>query len=153
MKKIVFAAVLLVLSISIWGQSNELLDQFLGRDTADVETTLLLIAQASGQLPLDTLPEDGYAWALEQKFGRHVRKLSPEDPITLGLYYLVLFKSFHVKGGGMFNTFGTPRYAALEAGFKGFVEPSSLYTDRTMPPYEVLTGITYVTEETAGGAE
>jgi len=151
MKKIVFAAVLIVLAVSLWGQSNELLDQFLEQDHADVATTFLLIAQASGNLPLDTLPEDGYAWALEQKFAKHVKKFSPDDSITLGLYYLALFKSFHIRGGGMFNTFGTPRYAALEAEFKGYVEPSTVYTDRLMPPYEVLTGITYVTEGSAGG--
>jgi hypothetical protein len=151
MKKILFSAVLIVLAVSLWGQSNELLDQFLERETADVATSLLLIAQASGNLPLDTVNEDGYAWALEQDFGKYVKKFSPDDSITLGLYYLALFKSFHVKGGGMFNTFGTPRYAVMEAGFKGYVEPSSVYTDRLMPPYEVLTGITYVTEEVAGG--
>jgi len=151
MKKIVFATVLIVLSISLWGQSNELLDQFLERDHADVATSLLLIAQASGNLPMDTNPRDGYQWALEQKFGKHVKKFSPDDSITLGLYYLALFKSFHIRGGGMFNVAGTPRYAALEAEFKGYVEPSSVYTDRLMPPYEVLTGITYVTDETTGG--
>ncbi len=151
MKKIVFAAALIVLSVSLWGQSNELLDQFLEKDAADVATSLLLIAQASGNLSLDTVPEDGYAWALEQKFAKHVRKVSPDDPISLGLFYLALFKSFEIKGGGMFNVAGTPRYAALEAGFKGYVEPSSLYTTRSMPPYEVLTGITFVTESPQGG--
>lgn len=152
MKKIVFAAALIVLSISLWGQSNELLDQFLEKDAADVATSLLLIAQASGNLPLDTVPEDGYAWGLEQKFAKYVEKTAPEDSISLGLFYLALFKSFEIKGGGMFNAVGSPRYAALEAGFKGYVEPSTLYTTRSMPPYEVLTGITYVTEERMGGA-
>ena len=151
MKKIVFAVLLTVLSVSLWGQSNELLDQFLERDTADAATTLLLIAQVSGNLPMDSSGNEGYDWALKQKFGKQVKKISPEDPISLGLFYLVLFKSFHIKGGNMFNITVSPRYAALLAGYKGYVEPSSLYTNRSMPPYEVLTGITYVTEESTGG--
>ncbi len=53
--------------------------------------------------------------------------------------------------GGMYSATGAPRYAALEAGFLGYVEPSSLYPTRSMHPYEVLTGITYVTEDAAGG--
>jgi len=151
MKKIVFAAVLVILSASLWGQSNELLDRFLEMDNADVATTMLLIAQASGNLPLDTSPDDGYAWALEQKFAKHVKKTAPDDPISLGLFYLALFKSFHITGGFLSENAGNPRYAALEAGYKGYVEPSNLYTTRSMPPYEVLTGITYVTESNMGG--
>ena len=150
MKKIVFAVMLIVLSVSLWGQSNELLDEFLGRDTADAATTLLLIAQASGNLSMDASGNDGYNWALEQKFGKHVKKISPEDPITLGLFYLALFKTFHIKGGNLFNITVSPRYAALEAGHKGYVEPTTLYTNRSMPPYEVLTGITYVTGDNMG---
>ncbi|MCK5249090.1 MAG: hypothetical protein KAJ98_03945 [Spirochaetaceae bacterium] len=151
MKKIVFIVILAVFAVSLWGQSNDLLDRFLDGEEADVATTLLLVAQASGNLPMDAGPDDGYAWGLEQDFAKHVSKTAPGDPVSLGLFYLALFKSYGVKGGGMYTAVGSPRYAALEAGFLGYVEPSSLYHTRSVPPYEVLTGITYVTEDAEGG--
>jgi hypothetical protein len=150
MKKIVLIAALTFLAAGIWSQSNELLDRFLDREEADVATTMLLIAQVSGSLPLDAGIDAGYAWGLEQDFGKHVSKVAPEDSVSLGLFYLALFQSFEVKGGLMYNAAHTPRYAALEAAHLGYVEPSSIYHTRSVPPYEVLTGITYVTEDAAG---
>jgi hypothetical protein len=71
----------------------------------------------------------------------------PEDEIGLGLFYLALFNAFDVKGGNRKQPVKNPRYAAFEAEFLGFAEPSRLFTDRAMPPYEVLTAISYVTAE------
>lgn len=150
MKKIVLIAALIFLAAGLWGQSNELLDRFLDRDEADVATTMLLIGQVSGSLPLDTDVDAGYAWAVEQEFGKYVSEAAPDDPVSLGLFYLALFQSFGVEGGLMYNAAHTPRYAALEAAHLGYVEPSSIYHTRSVPPYEVLTGITYVTEDAAG---
>jgi len=153
MKKIVLMAVLAVLAIGAWGQSNAVLDAFLdeSRPEADVATSLLLVAQAAGELPEDATADDGFAWGLDASFGKHVAKLAPEDPVSLGLFYLALLKTFDIRGGLMFAAAGTPRYAAMEAAFRGYVEPSSLYYTRSMPPYEVLTGITYVLEDVEGG--
>ncbi len=87
-KKIVLIAALVFLAAGLWGQSNELLDRFLDRDEADVATTMLLIAQVSGSLPLDTDVDAGYAWAVEQEFGKYVSEAAPDDPVSLGLFYL-----------------------------------------------------------------
>lgn len=151
MKKVFLIATLIILTTGLWGQSNELLDRFLNRDEADVATAMLLIAQASGSLSLDAGPDEGYAWGIEQEFGKYVSRTGPEDPISLGLFYLALFQSWGVEGGLANKAAKYPRYAALEAGFLGYVEPSSLYYTRSVPPYEVLTGITYVSEDYNGG--
>ncbi len=151
MRKVVFAAIFVIISTALWGQSNDLLDRFLEVEEADVATSLLLIAQASGELPLEAVPQDGFFWGAEQNFGKYLKNLTPEDPISLGLFYLALFKAFDIKGGLMYNALGTPRYAAMEAGYLGYVEPSRLYYTRAMAPYEVLTGITYVTDALEGG--
>ena len=152
MKKVLIAFVLVLLTAGLWGQSNELLDRFLDADTADVATTLMLVGQAAGELPMDAVPDDGYAWAEgRREFGKHVAKTSPDDPVSLGLFYLALLQSFDVKGGLMYSAVGSPRYAALEAGYLGYVEPSGLYPTRSMAPYEVLTGIGYVLEKFEGG--
>ena len=151
MKKVIIMLVLTLLAAGLWGQSNVVLDEFLEAETADTATSLLLIAQAVGALPADADAADGYSWALEQDFDKHVEKREPDDPISLGLFYLALLKSYDVKGGLWFKAVGTPRHAALEAGYMGYVEPSRLYHTRSMPPYEVLTGITYVMEDAYGG--
>lgn len=152
MKKIALITALVILATGLWGQSNELLDRFLSLEDADVATTMLLVGQASGSLSLDTVPEDGYAWGVEQDFGKYVSKSAPDDPVSLGLFYLALFNSFNVEGGLANKAAKYPRYAALEAAFLGYVEPSSLYTTRSVPPYEVLTGITYVSEDNKAGS-
>ena len=151
MKKIILMTALILFVSALWGQSNDLLDQFLEAEEADTATTLLLVAQAAGELPLDALPAAGYAWGQEQDFGKHVIKKQPEDPVSLGLFYLALLKSFDVQGGIWFKIVGNPRYAAMEAGYMGYVEPSRIYHTRSMPPYEVLTSITYILEDREGG--
>jgi len=151
MKRILLLLILTVSASFLWGQSNELLDSFLSKEKADVATTMLLVAQSAGLLPHDASPQDGYSWAISEKFGKHVKKFKADEPVTLGLFYLALFKTWNVKGGLMYSMTGAPRYAAKEAGFLGYVEPSELYPNRTVPPYEVLTGISYVSADFAEG--
>ena len=151
MKRIIIMAVLALLAAGLWGQSNEVLDTFLDSPAADTATTLLLVAQAAGELPLDASADEGYSWALEQGFAKYVEKTGPDEPVSLGLFYLALLKSQDVKGGLWFHMVGNPRYAALEAGYLGYVEPSRLYHTRGMAPYEVLTGIGYVLDDVEGG--
>lgn len=152
MKKVIIMLALILPAAALWGQSNDVLDEFLGSEMADTATSLLLIGQAVGDLPVDADAADGYRWGLEQDFAKHVQKAEPDDPISLGLFYLALLKSYEVRGGLFFNSVGNPRYAALEAGYMGYVEPSRLYHTRSMAPYEVLTGITYVMEDAYGGS-
>jgi len=145
MKKFIFIFVMLLIASVSWAQTNDLLDGFLERETADVATALLLVAQASGEITLDTTGNAGYEWAVKQSFGKYVEKVMPEDDIGLGLFYLALFNTFDVKGGNRKSPVKNPRYAAFEAEFLGYAEPSRVFTDRAMPPYEVLTAISYVT--------
>ncbi len=148
MKTVVpMSIITVVVAVSLMGQSNEMIDAFLEADRADVATSMALIAQSVDELPMDATPMEGYYWATEQSFGIYVAKMTPEDPMSLGLFYLALLKVSDMRGGFMFNLFGTPRYAANEAGYLGYVDPSMLYHTRSMRPYEVLTGITYVQED------
>ena len=143
---VLMVTIAIVVTASLMGQSNEMIDAFLEDDKADVATSMVLIAQSLGELPMDASPMDGYQWAKAQSFGVHVAKKTPDDPVSLGLFYLALFKMSDIKGGFMFNLFGTPRYAANEAAYLGYVDPSTLYHTRSLLPYEVLTGITYIQE-------
>jgi hypothetical protein len=150
MKKVVTLWVFLLFSAALWGQSNELLDDFLNRETADVATSVLLVGQALGVLSPANTPAEGYDWAVEQKpWGRRVKRRNPDDPMTLGVYYLVLMQAFGVEGGGNYRAYHTPRYAAMEAGFRGWVDPGRVYTDRRLTPTEVITALSTVMEVAA----
>ncbi len=124
-----------------WGQSNRILDEFLNQEYADTATAMMLVAQASGQLPLEAEPQKGYQWAAEQEFGKWFRANSPETPVSLGQFYLALLSAQEFTGGLLFRSVRTPRLAVQEASFMGLIEPSNIYYTRFMPPYEVLTAI------------
>ncbi|PIE04517.1 MAG: hypothetical protein CSA76_03835 [Spirochaetales bacterium] len=151
MKKLTVILLLSGFSAVLWGQSNVFLDSFLEKDSADTGTSLLLLAQSLEELPLDAAPEDGYNWALEQDFAKYVETKSVDEPISLGLYYLALLKSYGVKGGLWFNWIGTPRQAVNEAAYMGYLDPSSLFYTRTMTPEEVLSAISYISADNYGG--
>ncbi len=151
MKRLVTALAFLAAASVLWGQSNAFLDRFLEKETADTATSLLLVAQAAGALPEDARSEDGYNWAMEQEFSRYVEKEAPDAPVSLGLCYLALLKSFGVRGGLWFECLGTPRQAAREANYLGYLESGTLYYTRSMTPAEVLSAISYVSADFEGG--
>ncbi len=152
MKRLVTVLTFLAAASVLWGQSNAFLDRFLEKETADTATSLLLVAQAVGALPENARSEDGYNWALEQEaFARYVEKKAPDEPVSLGLCYLALLKSFGVRGGLWFECIGTPRQAAQEANYLGYLESGTLYYTRKMAPAEVLSAISYVSEDFEGG--
>jgi len=136
-KKVLLCAGLLLLSSSLWSQSNEVIDDFLGRDEADTGTAVLLIGQALGELPDTAGVTEAMTWAQSQSWKGKISKFEPEDPITLGRYFVALFQSFDIKGGMMYSLFKSPRHAALEAEYKGYLGGTPYYT-RTMTPQEVL---------------
>lgn len=136
----------LIGSFDVWSQSNELLDSYLEQKSGDVATSLLFVGQASGLLPLDATPDQAYTWGTKQRFKRSILKLEPNDSIPLGVFYQVLFESFKIKGGIWFTIFRSPRQAALEANYKGLIDSSTLYYNRDMSPYEILTNITIIQE-------
>ena len=147
MKSIVMLSVLIFAASSISGQSNALLDSFLDAEKADIGTSMLIVAQATGRLSSSATPADGYDWAAKQSFGRFMKKRKQTDPITLGVFYLALFQALNVKSNSMLDLFKVPRYAAMDAKYWGYVDPSRAYYTRHMLPYEVLTGITYIQED------
>ncbi len=136
-------------AFGVSGQSNDLLDNFLDAEKADIGTSMLIIAQAAGELEPTATPFDGYQWAARQGFGRFMKSRNSSDPITLGVFYLALFHSLKVKTGTMFGLYRIPRYAVMGAKYLGYVDPSRAYYTRQMLPYEVLTGITYVQDDIA----
>ncbi len=132
---------------SLTAQSNSVLDDFIVRDTADAGTSLLLIAQATGHLDDSATVEDGLTWALQQKWGKKLKNISSSDSITTGQFHLALFQSFSIRGGIFYTLFGTPRYAAQEAGYQEYVIGTA-YVNHKMTPDEVLSSLSLALERT-----
>ena len=145
--KVCFLSVVLFLAgVLLWGQSNELIDQFLEKESADLQTTLLLLAQSMDELSVSASPADAMFWAESQSWNKYIASLSPEDPVSLGRYFAILFRTYDIKGESlMYNIFKTPRYAAMEAYKRGFC-PAPLYHTRAMTPPEVLDGLSMIME-------
>jgi hypothetical protein len=132
--------------VSLWGQSNDLLDDFLSKESADVGTSLLLLAQSLNELPYEAGTEDAVAWAGSQSWWKTVQNLPPSDPLPLGRFFLVLFQSYEVNGKSlMFSLFKTPRYAAREAFSLNFCSGKPYY-NRNLQPSEVLFAISMAME-------
>lgn len=126
-------------------QSNAQLDAFLTLETADAAGSLLLIAQATGALPSDAGPSDAMAWASEQKWGRRLKTDDGSEAMTTGLFHLALFESFGISGGWGYTLSKSPRTAALEAGYKGFVMGRP-YVNHRMSPDEVMYSLSTALE-------
>ncbi len=126
-------------------QSNAQMDAFISLDTADAAGSLLLVGQATGALPEDAAPADAMIWASEQKWGKKLHSLDANEAMTTGLFHLALFESFGIKGGWGYTLSKSPRTAALEAGYKGFVSGRP-YVNHKMTPDEVLYSLSMALE-------
>ena len=122
---------------TVTAQSNAQLDAFLSLETADAAGSLLLIAQATDALPPDATPSDAMVWASEQKWGKRLKSMDGKDAMMTGIFHLALFDSFGIGGGWGYTLSKSPRTAALEAGYKGFVTGRP-YVNHKMTPEEVM---------------
>ncbi len=145
MKSIFLIVLMTGLSAMLSAQSNEQLDRFMAQDKAPTADSLLLIAQAVGDLDAQAEAEDAMAWARKQKWGKKFKKIKGDSPVKSGLFHLALFKSFGIKGGWAFKMTPTARTAALEAGYQGFTMGQP-YVNHQMSPDEVLYSLSAALE-------
>ncbi len=129
----------------LMAQSNEQLDRFMKCETALAADSFLLIAQGTGELGSDAGPAQAMAWAQGKKWGKKLKKITADSPMSLGLFHLALFKSFEIRGGWAFNWFPCPRTAVLEADYKGFIAGRP-YVNHAMSPDEVLYSLSAALE-------
>jgi len=142
MKRILILTLILlsIIILPLTAQSNEVMDGFLEKEAADAGTALLLIAQARGELPDSATTDDAIKWCADQSWGKKLRKLEADDSINTGQFHIALFRSFDIKGGMIFGLFKTPRAAAQEAGYQGYISGTP-YVNHKMTPNEVLDSL------------
>jgi hypothetical protein len=116
---------------NVSAQSNEILDALLEENPASYGKTAYLVLSAA-----DIVPETGdAARAVSEVNDRGWNRFGKgaNDPVKLGEFAYMTMQAFGIKGGLMYTLFPSPRYAAREFGFKGYVK------DRP-GPYRYISG-------------
>jgi hypothetical protein len=116
---------------SLWGQSNELLDELFEEPATTLEQAAYLILTAAARIPDDSSPADAAAALAGQ--GWTVPERSADEPLTLGEYSYLLMQAFALKGGLMYRIFPGPRYAGRELAYLQLVKGDT-------SPYRTFSG-------------
>ncbi len=139
MKKIVIVVFILLLAglPSVFGQSNELMDNFLSEGEADSLISAYLVL-----LSAELINEDeGVAGAekfLEGKsWGKYILE---SDSISYGWFSMLTMEILEIGGGIFYAFFPSPRYAAREFSYHGFI-PGNSVSSKILSPLEVITGL------------
>lgn len=126
-------------------QSNDMMDRFLSQEEAGVADSLLLIALANELVDAEATEAEIMSWLETQEWGKKLQGLRADDGIQSGHFHIALFESFGIKGGMMYSLFKTPRYAAHEASYQGFMTGTP-YVNHIMTPDEVLASLSMALE-------
>jgi hypothetical protein len=119
-KKLLLVVVLLFLGVMVgFAQSNALIDEILAQKKLGYSYAAYLALSAAGVIPDTATPEQALEALAQQDWGIKI----PEGPadITLGQYAYLLMRAFNIPGGLMYRLIPSPRYAAREITFLGFV--------------------------------
>lgn len=122
MKPIRFLFLLILLSVCIsgsWAQSNDIIDSLMEMDEARYGEAVYLALTASDyiserasiRMAMSALHYQG--WKLKER--------EADESISLGEFSYILMKAFNLKGGMFYAMFPTPRYAARELKYLGFI--------------------------------
>jgi len=129
--------------ISLFSQSNEELDRFLGQEYADLKTTVWLVYISSGELPLEAVADEAMESLLASEHARRFVKIPENSPIKYGEFALLMMDLYDLPGGLMYHIIPSPRYAAREFTSRrwmpGNPEPGSFLT-----PWEVTSALSQV---------
>ena len=110
---------LLVISMSIYSQSNAHIDELLDQEQATVALTSYIVLSSGGIISEDASPESAAETVLQRQWMRSDK--GPDDLISLGEFCFIVMKTYELKGGVMYRIFPGPRYAARELVYRKFV--------------------------------
>ncbi|MEM5948741.1 hypothetical protein WKV44_09320 [Spirochaetia bacterium 38H-sp] len=133
MKKTIIKTVLAGLFISsiAVAQSNEVIDKILNQKAITCGYAAYLILNAGGIISEDTSPDS--AWERWLNMGYVKSNKKAQDPISLGEFSFLITKTFDIPGGMMYSLFPSPRYAARELAYLGYIAENP-------GPYRNLSG-------------
>lgn len=138
MKKIITIITMLFLSLSIFAQSDEILDILYDQDNAQTIYTSLLVLQAAGVLDLDADVDETRSFLESKTWGNTV--LEDKEYISAGSFSLLVMESFNLSHGIVYNFLPTKRYALKELVFKKLILGNP-YPNDTMSSFDVVYAI------------
>jgi len=123
--------ILVVVSTTVSAQSNSEIDTILAADQVRFGEVAYLVMTATKRVPDNAT--QAQAASVVEKQGWKLKVSNTAQPVTLGEYCYLIMKAFGMHGGIMYSIFPSPRYAARELVYLGFVKggPS---------PYRTLSG-------------
>jgi len=142
-ERVTILAVLLIFLplITLSAQSNETLDTFLDQSKADTATTIWLVLLADGRIPADAQPGDALA-AFTDPRGK-LTDLKAREPISFGEFAYIAMEILDLPGGMMYSMIPSPRYAAREFLYRGWI-PGKPKTATELTPWEVTTSLSEI---------
>lgn len=138
MKKFLTIVFMLFLSISIFGQSDEVLDLLYEKDNAHTLYTSLLVLQAAGKLDLSATIENAKSYLETEKWG--ITVLKDEEYITAGSFSLLVIESFDLPHGLIYNFLPIKRYALKELVYKNYILGNP-YPGDIMSSFDVIYAV------------
>lgn len=133
MKKRIISIVVagLFLSVLAYAQSNEVIDRVLEQQEITCGYAAYLILNAGGVVDEDIAPSS--AWQKWLDMGYMSSDKEADEPISLGEFSFIIMKVFDMHGGLMYSILPSPRYAARELAYLGYIAENP-------GPYRNLSG-------------
>lgn len=138
-----------MMPVVLTAQSNEVLDEFLDRDEADLGTTAYLVLASAGIIDESSTVDDAVDWIMKADRMVKIEDISSGRSISYGEFSYLLMEAMELKGGLMYRMIPGPRYAAREAAYRNWLLGSPA-PGRSLQPFEVINTIVTVLE-TEGG--
>lgn len=126
------------LSLSIFAQSDEILDILYDQDNAQTIYTSLLVLQAAGVLDLEADVDEARSFLESTTWGNTV--LEDKEYISAGGFSLLVMESFNLSHGIVYNFLPIKRYALKELVYKKLILGSP-YPNDTMSSFDVVYAI------------
>ena len=146
MYRLIIKTILLISLFPLAAQSNEMIDNYLEREEADLGTSAYLVLAASGQIPEDAGIKDAMSWIEAEGIDNTFVSLDPERSVTYGEFSYLIMKGFDLSGGLMYTLLPGPRYAAREVSYRKWILGSSI-PGRPLKPFEALNVLALLAEE------
>ena len=138
MKKFLIIVFMSFMTISIFGQSDEILDVLYEKEDAQTLYTALLVLQASGTMSEVSTIEDTKVYLSELDWG--VTILNDGEYITAGSFSLLVMKSFDIPHGVMYGFLPIKRYALKEMVYQKYLLGSP-YPNDVMTSFDVIYAV------------
>lgn len=135
MRKYLTLITMLFLSLSLFAQSDEVLDVLYEQENAQTLITSLLVLQAAGAIDFDSNTDDAREYLEGVSWGSTI--LEDVDYITAGSFSLLVMESFNLPHGLVYNFLPIKRYALKELVYQKLILGNP-YPNDVMSSFDVV---------------